>query len=212
MFADLHAVVILGTLIVPLIVVAANPACRPRPWQEVVAAIAPIAVVGVIFLLGLSVTGVPIAEWLFPMIGVTIAGVLVKSNRTFQAIRWVLFVLAVGLGINGWALRSDSYVSSSAQRFYQGAERNRLVVIRNKLEQTYPGNKELPAQPVAQILAEQEDLTTWNRKKLHSVWHTAFTGLYRVTETAGEAWYPGGPVAIGAGKVEWKPKTPPPDA
>ncbi len=172
-------------------------------------AITPIALVGVVFLSLLSAVGVPVAEWLFPLIGVTAAGLLLKSNRAFQAIRWTLLGLAIALCLNGMALRMDRYAGSSALMVYQAAERSRLGVIRDKLRQKYPPNKELQAGRLATFLAEHGELTTWSSRELRRVWHTAFTGLYRVVEIPGEAWYPGGPIATGAGKVEWKPKNSP---
>ena len=211
MFANLHAVVILGAVIAPLIVVGLSPAWRPRPAREVILAIAPIAAVGLIFLGLLSLAGIPIAEWLFPLIGATIGALFVKSNRAFQVIRWTMFGLSVGLCLNAMALRMDGYASSSLLRAYQAADRNRLAAIADKLRHRFPGDKELPAGSLVTVLAEQE-LTVWSRSTLLPVWHTAFTGLYQVAETPGEVWYPGGPVESGAGKLEWKAKSMPPDA
>jgi hypothetical protein len=61
MWVDLHATLVLGAVVVPLIVAALSPGWRARAVRDTVIAVLPIAAVGVLFLCLLSAAGIPIA-------------------------------------------------------------------------------------------------------------------------------------------------------
>jgi hypothetical protein len=205
MYADLHALVVLGAAVAPLIAIGLSPGRRVRPVRAVLIGIAPIAAVAMMSLLILSATGVPISEWAVPLAATALAGLFVKSQRLFDALRWSLFVLAVLLCLNAMALRADGYASSVASGRYQALEQNRLAALGQRLRKASPANQEYPPGPLATVLAEP-GIGDWDRRTLEALWHTAFTGLYEVRTTPGEVWYPGGPVATGSQQLSWKPK------
>jgi hypothetical protein len=206
MFPDLHATVLLGTIVGPLIVVAASPGWRARPLRDVLVALLPIVCVGVLLSLMASVMGFPIAEWVFPAAGIVVAGLFVKSRRTFETVRWSLFGLTVCLCLNSMFLRMEGYSSDvkSAGAMYRTLERGRLDSAGDALARVVPGNQVLPPEPLRNVLG-QTPLTEWDRKSFERLWHTSFTGLYRIAATPGEVWYPGGPVATGSKQLEWRP-------
>ena len=208
MFVDLHATLVLGAVVVPLIVAALSPGWRARAVRDTVIAVLPIAAVGVLFLCLLSAAGVPIAEWLFPLVGVVVAGLLVKSRRAFQALRLLLFFLAVALCLNAMFLRIDGYASATASRIYEASDRARLGALGDKLRSRFPADQVLPEGSLTKIVADPRTAEC-DRTTLQPLWHTFFTGLYQVVGTPGEAWYPGGPVSVGAGQLQWRPKNPP---
>ena len=86
MFVGVHAIVILGTLIVPLIVIGFSRGWRPRPIRHVLGFVAALAVMGAICLL-LLMPGVPIAEWLFPLIGIVLGVVARRCCVMYQHAR-----------------------------------------------------------------------------------------------------------------------------
>jgi len=199
MFVNLHATLILASLLVPIIVVAFSAGLRPRPLGRVLIALAPILVVGVICLLLLSAAGVPIAEWMFPLVGLTIAGLCVKSERAFQALRWSLFGVALALSANGAELRGFDYASDARlARTFEAMEQRHLAALQDEVRKL-PGDNVFAEGPVAHLLNHP---AKWERKTLQAIWHTWFTGLYQVVSEPGEFWYSGGPV--GAGHVEWR--------
>jgi hypothetical protein len=193
------------SVVAPILVAASAPAWRPRPVGQTVIAAVPIAVVGIVCLCLLSATGVPIAEWGFPLIGVVVAGFCVQSQRAFQALRWSLLCLVCLLCLNAIELRVNGYASAVASRMYESSERARLAALQGKLQEDFPADNVLPQASVAKIL-DRPELAQWDRRTLQPGWHTAFTGLYEVTTIPGEFWYPGGPVATGSTQLQWKPK------
>ena len=210
MFADLHAILLLAALIVPLVAVAVSPAWRPRPLRVVAVALLPIAVVGLAFLSLLSARGTAVAEWLFPLVGMTVAGLFVKSRRAFEVMRWGLFGLAVVLSVHAMALRTHGYASSRASRMYQAFEKARLAGVAERLQAELPADAELPPGPVSDVLGDPA-AACWERKALRPLWHTCFTGLHEVIRTPGAVWYPGGPIARSARRLEWRSENAPPD-
>lgn len=48
------------------------------------------------------------------------------------------------------------------------------------------------------------------RIEIHSLWHTAFTGLWSRQAFPVALWYPGGPPAEGAPRLEWRDRSPRP--
>lgn len=205
MLANVHAVMILAGLVLPLGAAAASPAWRPRAGREVVLGVAPLIAIGLMCSLLRSGMGAPVAEWAFPSVGVAIGGLFVKSEQAWPAIRWGLLGLAAVLCLNAMALRQNGYASYSAVRVFQGVESAWLAALRARLQHQFAAEKELPAGRVSTFLVGEESLALWNKNTLQPVWHTPFTGLYRIEETAGEAWYPGGTLAGGCPRIEWRP-------
>ncbi len=200
MFVNLHVVLILMGVVAPVVAVGFSPGWRPRPLKRVFVAASPIVIVGILCLL-LLMAGIPVAEWLFPLVGLVIAGLFVKSERAFQMLRWSLAGLATVLSINGLELRGNGYTSDVAlSRRYEGKERAHLVALQDELKKL-PADKVFPEGPVAQVL---DHPAKWDRRALRPAWHTFFTGLYQVTTTPGDFWYPGGAVAVA--QLRWQPR------
>jgi len=199
-FVNLHAILILASLLAPIIVVAFSPGLRPRPLGRVLIAISPILVVGVVCLLLLSAAGIPVAEWTFPLVGLTIAGLCVKSERAFQALRWSLFGVALALSAHGAELRGFDYASDARlARTFEAMEQRHLAALQDEVRKL-PADKVFSEGPVAQVV---DHPAKWNRRTFRPLWHTLFTGLYWVDSEPGEFWYSGGPA--GKGQVEWRP-------
>ena len=107
MLPSLHALVILGTLIVPLIVIALSHGWHPRPIRHVLGFVAALAVMGAMCLL-LLMPGVPIAEWLFPLIGIVLGVVARRCCVMYQHAR------AKGSRLHIHTTKSLSVIRSSA--------------------------------------------------------------------------------------------------
>ena len=203
MFVDVHAIVILTTVVVPVVVIGLSHGWRPRPIRQVLGFVAALVVMGAICLL-LLMPGVPIAEWLFPLIGTVLAGLFVKSPRAFQALCWGLLLVAVGLCVNTLALRVHGYTSTPPS-LYQSLDRRYLESLAKELRQTYPPDRVLAHAPLKEILPKFGKCD-WDRKTIRPLWHTPLTRLYEVTITPGMVWYPGGPISVGSENLQWKPK------
>lgn len=154
MLVDLHATLVLGAMVVPLLVAALNPGSRPRAVRDTVLAVLPIGAVGVVFLCLLSAAGVPVAEWLFPLAGGIVAGLFVKSQRTFQVLRWSLFGLSVLLCLNAMLLRTEGYASASASRMYEASDRARLGTLGDKLRSRFSADHVLPEGSLSETVAD----------------------------------------------------------
>jgi hypothetical protein len=204
--ANLHAVAVLGTLIVPLIVIAFSHGWHPRPIRQFLGFVVAFAVMGGLCLL-LLMLGVPIAEWLFPLIGIVLAGFFVKSQRAFQALCWGLLLMSVGLCGNALALRGHGYTSTPPS-LYQSLDLAYLENLGKKLREAYSADHVLAPSLLKEILPELRN-AGWNRKTARPLWHTPFTRLYEITTMPGEIWYPGGPVSVGSENLKWKPNAPP---
>jgi len=207
MFADLHAVLVLAGVVATLVAIVWSPAWRPRPVRQTLVAAVPIVVVGTLCRCLLSATGIPVAEWLFPLLGVILGGLFVENQRAFQVLRWSLLGLSILLCVNGMFLRTNGYASAVALPMYQAMDRSRLHVLEIKLQEEFAADRVLPRGSLAEML-EDPGIARWDRRTIERVWHTSFTGLYRIVATPSEVWYPGGPVATGSKQLEWKPSQP----
>ncbi len=208
MFVDVHAIVILTTVVVSVVIVVCNHSWRPRPLQKAIAPVLAIAGVGVLCICLLSVFGVPIAEWVFPGIGAFLVGFFMKSPRASKTISWGLFIVAVGLCVNSCLLRSNGYTSAPerTRAMYGALEQAFMKSLSGQLRKTFPADEVLAQGPLDGILPGPDRRTDWDRKTLRRLWHTWFTGLHEITTVPGEIWYPGGSVAVGSGKLLWKTK------
>jgi len=207
MFVDVHAIVILTTLIVPVMLIAWNHSWRPRSLPKAMVPALAITSVGMACLLLLSVFGVPIAEWVFPGVGAAFGGFFVKSQRLFRTMGWALFLATVGLCLNFCFLTRSGYTSSPGRTaaMYASLERAFVKSLSDQMGKAFPANDVLPQTPLNEILPGR-DHADWDRKTMCRLWHTWFTGLYEITTIPGEIWYPGGPVASATGSLRWKAK------
>ncbi len=206
MFPSLHAILILGTLVVPLTVVAVNHTWHPHPLQQVLGFVVAVLALGIVCML-LLMPGVPIAEWLFPLIGIVLAGLFAKNQRLAQGLCWGLLIASVGLCANALALRVSGYTSAPPS-LYASLDRMHLEYLGKELRQKYPLDQVLAPGLVKEMLP-QLGKVDWDRKTLRPLWHTSLTRLYEVVTTPGVVWYPGGPVSLGSENLQWKPKSSP---
>jgi hypothetical protein len=209
MFINLHAVVILATVIVPLCLIARDCSWHPRRLQKVAVPVFVMVGMGILCLSLLSVFGVPITEWVFPAVGAILAGLFLKSHRTFTLTSWSLVVVAVVLCINSCLLKTQGYTAApdTTRAMHSALEQAFVQSLSTNLRDAFPPDKLLLEAPVDTILpgSEQSD---WDRKTVGRLWHTWFTGLYEIRSRRGDIWYPGGPVGPGSKKLLWKPDCP----
>ena len=207
MFASLHAVGVLGTLVVPGIVIAFShgwPPPRQRRWLY---AVCVITLFGIMSGLLLSARGAPVTEWLFPLVAMVPATMFVKSERAFRAVRSALLLATVVLWCTHLCLIFDGYTSDLPlqTRFDRASASAALTHVRDRMQGRFPPELVFPPSPVKDLLPglEEPEFTPCTYRRL---WHTPFTRLYEITRTPAEIWYPGGPVATGSQELTWKPK------
>jgi hypothetical protein len=104
MFADLHAVLIIGTAIVPALIVGFSHAWMPRPLRTIAAPTLVIVGVGTFSMLALFYPGAPIAEWCFPLMAMIVSGLFVKNPIAFGLLCRILPWIAVLLSVNHFVL------------------------------------------------------------------------------------------------------------
>lgn len=203
MFPSLHAVLILGTLIIPLFVVARSHTWPPHRFRPVLGFVAAILGLGVLCML-LLMPGVPIFEWLFPLIGILLAGLLAKPQQVAQRLCWGLLIASIALSLNALMLRVHGYTSAPPS-MYESLDQMHLEYLAKELRQKYPPDHELSPGPLKKALPQLSKVD-WDRKTLRPLWHTSLTRLYEVVTTPSVVWYPGGPVSVGSENMQWKPK------
>jgi hypothetical protein len=200
MFADLHAIAVLSTLVVPAVVIAFShgwPPPRERRW---VYAFCAITLFGTISVLIPSARGVPLTEWVFPLVATVLAAMFVKSEGAFRTVRSGLLLATVVLWCNHFFLVSDGY--TSGLRFNSPPQRL-LIYAGEQMRREFLLDRVFPPGPVKDLLPGFEE--PWFAPRTYRrLWHTPFTRLYEVTRTPGEVWYPGGPVEKGSRELVWK--------
>jgi len=200
---SIHAVVILGTVLVPLAAVGVGFAWSLQRLPQVLGFLAATLGMGS-FCLFLLMPGAPIAEWVFPSIGIIIAGLFVKNRRAAWALVWVLVIAAGGLCANAFMLRTaESGYTSFPASLYEQLHQAHLANVANQIRRQYPPDHVLPPGPVHEI-APPVEIPDYEPTTFSSEWHTRLTRLYRATKTPGVIWYPGGPVEEGAKNLQWK--------
>lgn len=207
MFASLHAVAVLGTLVVPATVIAFSHGWPPPRQRRWVYAISVIIIFGIMSGLLLSSRGAPVTEWLFPLVGMVAATMFVNSERAFRAVRSALLVATVVLWHSHLLLILDGYTSDVArtEAIDRAVARAHLAHVAREMRLAFPPDRVLPPGFVTDLLPGLEQGQSVCRR-VRRLWHTGFTRLYEITTTPAGIWYPGGPVAVGLSKLEWKTK------
>ena len=208
MLPDIHAVVILMTVVVPLILIGLRPAWRPRSCKRLAIPVLALGTLGLVCSCFLTTLGTPRAEWFFPMIGVCLAGLFMRSDRVYRVTSWSLVAAAVALSYNSLMLRDHGYTSApeTSMSAFRGFEQGTLALLGKDLRTIVPPDRELPAGPLKDIVPRFAGWTDIKRCNIRATWHTLFTGLYKIEAVPGQVWYPGGPVAKGSQQLEWRPK------
>lgn len=203
MYANEFAILVLATLAVPLLAIVVSPAWLPRPWMQVALSAAPILAIGVICAMVLSVYGAPLAEWLFPLLGVLAAGVFVGRQRIFAFVRACEFGLAVILSLYSCFFLYGEYTAapSMTASMDRNLESIRLRQAAERLRKAYPEGKVLSEGPVSDLLPSESKAA---KTRYENEWHTPFTRLRRIEKSNEELWYPGGPVEKGTQGLEWR--------
>jgi len=207
-FASVHAVAVLGTLVVPAIVIAFSHGWPPPRQRRWILSVCAITLLGIACLLLLSTRGLPVTEWLFPLVAMIPTTMFVKSQRAFQALRSGLVLAAVVLCGTHLGLLFDGYTSDLPlqTRFDRASASAALTHVRDRMQGRFPPELVFPPGPVKDLLPglEEPEFTPCTYRRL---WHTPFTRLYEITRTPVDIWYPGGPVATGSLGLEWKAKS-----
>lgn len=143
-------------------------------------------------MLVLSANGVPAIEWALPLICILILGIGCKSDRVFRHAAVGLTVAAFLLCVNFFTLTSSGYSGVDHTRLTASMLKHSLKSYADKLREEHAPDQVLPAQK----------LFAQSQRRYMKEWHTPVTRLYRVEVQPVAIWYPGGPVALGAEKLE----------
>ena len=206
MLANVHAIAVLATLVVPAMLFLYRPGYVTRPLRSWIGFAFAIAVIGLCCLL-LLMYGVPIAEWLFPLFSMLLATLFVTSDRLFNLLRWGLLLSTVGLVLSALALRQHGFTSTPPALHEHLVKRTYLRSVGEELRNLYPDDREFSPAPVEEIIPNFERIRQ-PRVVFKRLWHSGFTRLYVETSTKDVVWYPGGPVAAGSQHLEWRTRNP----
>jgi hypothetical protein len=205
----IHMTLLALVVVVAVALVAWRPGRLPRPTPDVVVAVAPLLVVGVICQLLLSAAGKPSLEWAVPALAVLAVGLGCRSEGAFRAARWGFLAASLVLCDNFMTLvqlggyTADPGTSRTIARALQRTEISRAS---DALMQAHAAGGELPAGPLSALL-HRPGYDQVEGRTIERLWHTPLTGLYRVRRTRGSLWYPGGDVMTASRRIEWRPAT-----
>jgi hypothetical protein len=187
----LHIVLLIGAIVAAGVCLALYGGHPQRSiWQVLVASL-PTWLIGVLSSLVLSASR-PAIEWALPLICILILGIGCKSDRVFRHATVGLTVVAFLLCVNFFTLASNGYSGVDHTRLAASLLKHSLTAEADKLREEHAPDEVLPAQ---KLFAQMQH-------RYIKEWHTPVTRLYRVEKQSVAVWYPGGPVAVGADKLE----------
>ena len=178
MFADLHAMLIILTVIVPAIVVGVSHGWVLRPLRAIAVPTLVIACVGVFSMLLEFYPGAPTSEWLFPLLAIVISGLFVKSPKAFDLLCRCLPWAAILLSINHLVLLLRGEYTSAplrAERLFRTEEEGRLDYLGIELRRRFSPERSFPAGALRAIMPESPE-TDIPQNNVVAMWYSKFTG------------------------------------
>ena len=204
MLLYVHLGMLALTVLVTAAVVIPNWGGARRSLGTVLVSALPFLGLGVLSGLLLSSKGVPLIEWVLPMIAVLIAGVGCRSDKAFNGLRWGLFGLAVALWLNfGFLVGGGGFTANPdfTRAIATSMRKNEVNAAGEAMRAKFAPDADYPAGPVGEILADPR-FDAVDSLTARSEWHTPLTRLYREDRAKAPLWYPGGEVAEASRKLE----------
>jgi len=177
---------------------------KPFPWLHVLIGLGIAAILGSIFfpVYGSTGRGGPLHLLAITYFCFGIAFFFPLARRTWS-LALFFFTLAMAIMLPGLAGRLRGYTflsheytrSRDSLRFY-------LEDLARETE-SYPAGWLVDEPFATEIL--QRSMQGW-RYIPHSLWHSRFSGIYRLEVIQGETWYPGGSLKTGIRKIEIRPR------
>jgi hypothetical protein len=181
MWDDIHALGLVGVIVIAVVFLIRDFGFQPR--MGYVLGVAIIASVGAVSALLLNARGMPLREWLLPLVIFVLTGPFLKSEHMFRAFRIAMFAAAAVLSVSFLLLISDSY----ATHLDGATAAHNRVILREAATKVGELKGVLPHAPVENIIGPVGSPVVLAEK---GEWHTWFTGL-RQREKA-TVWSPGG--------------------
>lgn len=188
----LHLILFIAVVLIAVVCVAVRLGRMPRPWPKVLLPIAPIIALAVLCQFLLAAGGVPLLEWLLPMIAVLVVGFFCRSESLFRTARRSLFLLAVALCVNFLVLVQVGGYTAAPGLTDRVSRMTALNEAASRLRESYKPGDVLPAGPLEPV----------EHLEPRPEWHTPLTRIHRLERTKAVIWYPGGAVEDGAGRLE----------
>lgn len=214
MEADLHALVLLALMILPVVLLGLAKRRRPTD-RQLIFALGTAVVIAFITMASnnlLTREGTPRNQWLIPCLLLFFVLAFVQAKRWRRIGGAIIAVSMVGLSFHFTELVHSSDWTGNPDWDGGAAvlERAKRARFNDWVEQAPDREINLPAGWV-------DELPSWEpqakqtvsgmkiyRRDIERVWHTRLTGLYRYTTARRELWYPGGPPADAASRLEMR--------
>ncbi len=198
----LHLILLAGSSVLAMLFVAFRFG-KGRRAGEIINAIVPMIVVGVLCTLVLNANGTPKAEWIIPTLAILIVGLFCRSEKLFRVVRWGMVVLSVALCVNFLNIVQSGDYTASPEGVAQRSKLRERIALRKAasvIENRFDGKAVLPEQPVAELL-RSPTIGEIDTPEVAEEWHTPLTRIYKMNHVKSKIWYPGGPVSESADKL-----------
>lgn len=198
-----HLALLAAVVVATLVLVAWDRGRSQRPIGKLLLAVSPFVVIGGLCGLLMSATGVPVVEWALPALAVLVVGLICRSDRFFNGMRWAMLVVAAILCVNFTGLVHGSFTAEPSYSERESKSRQRVVLTAagKALRESYPPQTVLPEGPVSEILDDPQ-FNVVDVFVFEPQWHTPLTRLYRIKRNRASLWYPGGDVATASQRLK----------
>lgn len=203
MLGSLHAVLLIGVLVVSLVAVVFLERRMASALQALVALLVSLlaASVACLFSAHLCKEGNPFAQWLLPAPAALLVLMFVKHDGWRRLIGATALVATVGLSFHFSELvHRPGYTGNPKFDVFHAVAIAHLTAAKEYADEVEHLEAEAPAgwlrdHPGWPELKDRFPESAPPRRIVHQTWHSALTGLYATESVSQDYWHPGGTLA-----------------
>lgn len=173
---------------------------NPFPWLRLLSGAIICAIITSLFF-GAYITrwrGAPVNLFFITMLCLSVSA-LVPLNRPAWSLALLAFTLVMAVGLPWFANHQQDYTFFPRARIQRSDRLYDYLADLPHQEKSFSVGW-LADQPFAADIPQN---SMQGRLYIpHPLWHSRFSGMYRLEVIEGEAWYPGGPLKDGRRKIE----------